>query len=137
MSAYLTKAEEKRLLQTYRLRGVERFHSMNAGLIWNDECVQFYSYYTKCIEYYPSVNYLLVYPIVYDDTLHLSPTTKRQIDRFLAECVTESINVNVLRFGSLYADAREFMNKPAISRYDFKGFSIFYLNEKASYLERA
>lgn len=100
MSAYLTKAQEKKLLDTYRLHNMKRFHSMNAATYMDDYSVEFYSYYAHCLTWCPTVRMLFVYPIVADkDNYAPSPTTTRQVNRFLKECVSSRLSVAVLQYG--------------------------------------
>lgn len=101
MSAYLTKAQEKKLLDTYKLHNMRRFHSMNAAVDdMNGYSVAFYSYYAHCVSWYPAVRILKVFPIVADKQNYIqTPTTTRQVNRFLKECVSPRLSVAVLQYG--------------------------------------
>lgn len=100
MSAYMTKEQEKKLLDTYKLHNLKRFHSMNAAAYMDGYGVDFYSYYTHCVSWYPDGRVLEVFPIVADKSNYLpSPTTTRQVNRFLKECVSPRLSAAVLQYG--------------------------------------
>lgn len=118
MSAYLTKSQEEKLRETYKLYGCKRFHSMNAATrtvkdccTYNDidnvtgeklvklsDAIHFYSYYTECVVWYPKANILWVNPIVAEG-YDLTPTTTQQVNRFLRECVRPNVDVSALQYG--------------------------------------
>lgn len=100
MSAYLTRAQEKKLLDTYKLHNMKRFHSMNAATYTDEYSVEFYSYYTHCVSWYPTCRVLQVFPIVTDKFNYaISPTTTRQLNRFLHERVSPRLSIAVLQYG--------------------------------------
>ena len=101
MSVYMTKEQEKKLRETYRFHHCKRFHSMNAAIKTADDGFHFYSYYTWCVSWYPSCNILEVAPIVHDDGYALSPTTTRQVNRFLHEYVAPNVDVSALQYGKV------------------------------------
>lgn len=114
----MSKAQEKKLRETYKLHDCKRFHSMNAATKTVKNCctymgvdnatgeevtklsdaIHFYSYYTECLIWYPKANILWVAPIVYDGGYTLTPTTTRQINRFLRERVRPNVDVSALQF---------------------------------------
>ena len=118
MSAYLTKSQEKKLHETYKQYNAKRFHSMNAAIrttknccsylafddvtgeqvTRTDDCLTFYSYYTKCLSWYPKAHILHVSPIVYEG-YGLTATTTRQVNRFLREQVAPNVDISVLQYG--------------------------------------
>lgn len=108
MSAYLTRAQEKKLLDTYKLHNMRRFHSMNAAVDdMNGYSVAFYSYYAHCISWYPDSRILKVFPIVADKSSYVpSPSTTRQVNRFLKERVSPRLSVAALQYGFEVSEGR-------------------------------
>lgn len=118
MSEYLTKKQKKLLADTYKLYNLKRFHSMNAAtrtvkdccsymgvdnrtgeaIEKSSDCISFFSYYTKCVSWYPQARTLFVSPIVYDG-FELTSTTTKQVNRFLRECVAPKIDISLLQYG--------------------------------------
>lgn len=123
MSAYLTKNQEKKLRETYKAYGLKRFHSMNAAIRTTknccsymsvdnrtgemvekfSDCLQLFSYYTKCVSWYPQAKTLWVSPIV-SEGFHLTSTTTKQINRFLHEYVAPNVDVSVLQYGRVITE---------------------------------
>jgi hypothetical protein len=123
MSAYLTKSQEKKLRETYKAYGLKRFHSMNAAIRTMKNCckymgvdnatgemvektsdwIQLFSYYTKCVSWYPQAKIVWVSPIV-SEGLHLTSTTTRQVNRFLHEYIAPNIDVSVLQYGHVITE---------------------------------
>lgn len=101
---YLTRNEQKSLLECYRLHNCKRFHSMNAAIKYTGHCrftnchstaLAFYSYRTRCFGYYPDADFLVVYPVVINNP---SSSTMRQCNRFLSEIVKrEGLTVKELQ----------------------------------------
>jgi hypothetical protein len=123
MSAYLTKSQEKKLRETYKAYNLKRFHSMNAAIRTSknccsymgidnatgemvektSDCLQLFSYYTKCVSWYPQAKALWVSPIV-SDGIGLTSTTTRQVNRFLREYVAPNVDVSVLQYGHVITE---------------------------------
>ena len=87
---YLTRDEQKELLNTYKSAGMERFHYMNAATLNYSEVSWFYSYYTAIVgAMYNSKTehaYVLVSPYIWDYRYCTqSSTTDRQTNRWLKE----------------------------------------------------
>nr|DAE45677.1 MAG TPA: hypothetical protein [Bacteriophage sp.] len=87
---YLTKEEQKELLNAYKLAGMERFHYMNAATLEYSEVSWFYSYYTSIIGTFYSNKtehaYVFVSQYVWDyENSRFSSTTNRQANRWLEE----------------------------------------------------
>jgi hypothetical protein len=79
---------------------MRRFHSMNAATYMDGYFVEFYSYYTHCLKWSPKTRTLYVFPIVADKSDYApSPTTTRQVNRFLKERVSPRLSVAVLQYG--------------------------------------
>lgn len=98
---YMSRAQQKSLLDCYRVHNCKRFHSMNAAIKYTGHnrftfvdngvleqvastAIAFYSYRTRCFGWYPDADYLVVYPAVING---VSSSTSRQCNRFLAEIV--------------------------------------------------
>lgn len=80
---------------------------MNAATYTDEYSVEFYSYYAHCISWCPKVRMLFVYPIVADNVNYaISPTTTRQVNRFLRECVSPRLSVAAIQYGFDASDGR-------------------------------
>ena len=88
---YLTRDEQKELLNAYKSAGMERFHYMNAATLDYSKVSWFYSYYTAIVgAMYNSKTehaYVFVSPYIWDAEYYYtnSSTTKRQANRWLKE----------------------------------------------------
>lgn len=87
---YLTRDEQKELLNAYKSAGMERFHYMNAATLEYSKVSWFYSYYTAIVgTMYNSKTghaYVFVSPYVWDyEYCKISSTTNRQTNRWLKE----------------------------------------------------
>lgn len=97
---YQTKEEHKKLMQTYKLAGIKRFHYTNSGTLeythFNSDTLEythfkwFVSYYTFIVGY--TTNdvtkdvYMHVNPFAFlKDEYRNSPTTNKQTNRWLKE----------------------------------------------------
>lgn len=87
---YLTRDEQKELINAYKSADMKRFHYMNAATLDYSEVSWFYSYYTAIVGTFYNVktdhSYVLVSPYVWDyENCKFSNTTKRQTNRWLKE----------------------------------------------------
>lgn len=87
---YQTKKEQRKLLQAYKRAGIKRFHYTNSGTLEYTHIKWFVSYYTFIVGYTTDAVtkdiYLHVNPFVFlKDYYRNSPTTNRQVNRWLAE----------------------------------------------------
>lgn len=87
---YLTRDEQKKLLDAYKSAGMERFHHMNAATLEWSAVSWFYSYYTAVVgTTYSNTTehaYVHVSPYVWDyENYRLSSTTSKQTNRWLEE----------------------------------------------------
>lgn len=88
---YLTREDEKELLNAYKSAGMERFHYMNAATLDYSEVSWLYSYYTAIVGTFYSTKtehaYVFVSPYIWDAEYYYanSSTTKRQANRWLKE----------------------------------------------------
>ena len=87
---YQTKEEQRKLLQAYRRAGIKRFHYTNSCTLEYTHIKWFVSYYTFIVGY--TTNdltkdvYMHIDPFVFlKDYYRNSPTTNRQVNRWLAE----------------------------------------------------
>jgi hypothetical protein len=119
---YLSRQQQKELIECYRVHNCKRFHSMNAAVKYTGRCkfprvddngmvkditsaaIAFYSYRRLCFGWYPDADYLVVYPtVIYSP----SSSTSRQCNRFLSEIVRrDGLTVRVLQsvYESLVGD---------------------------------
>lgn len=99
MNGYLTTNATKALAREYRDLGVQRFHSMNAGTLYNEavsetegrfgdllaDSTTFFSYETAIFSFYISDEWnptITIYPWVVENA---TPSTTRQVGRYLSE----------------------------------------------------
>ena len=88
---YLTRDEEKELLNAYKSAEMERFHYMNAATLNYSKVSWFYSYYTAIVGAMYNANtghaYVFVSPFIWDAGYYYTKasTTKRQANRWLKE----------------------------------------------------
>lgn len=123
MSAYLTKAQEKKLLDTYKLHYMSRFHSMNAATYTDEYFVAFYSYYAHCLTWSPESRTLYVFPIVANP----SPATTRQINRFLKERVSPRLSVAMLQYCFDLINNMDDVSEPN-GCYEIAGINVRYID---------
>ena len=121
---YLTRESEKALLRIYRKMNFKRFHYSNAAMCVDDNYIDFYSYYTRvCRVNRPeSTNgriSLCVYPFIYDaNNFKNSPTTNKQMNKFLKEYIDADVSVFEIR--RLYASMCNAVPTPTLTTYDGK-----------------
>lgn len=110
---YLTRESTKALHRIYREMHFKRFHYSNAAMDFDGNYIDFYSYYTRvCSIYVPILNstrpILRVYPFIFDrDNFPNSPTTNKQLNKFLKEYIDADISAYDLRriYKTLIADS--------------------------------
>lgn len=101
---YLTREETSELHKVYRRMKFKQFHYSNAAMDFDNNYIDFYSYYTRiCTVYRPTCTnghvYLCVYPFIYDaNNFKNSPTTNKQMNKFLKEYIDAYITVSDLRY---------------------------------------
>lgn len=86
---YLSDNEHKDLMKYYHEHNIKQFHYCNAGIQKVDNCVDFYSYYTRVCSVCYNWEYVGVtfYPIIYHDEFVCSRTTSKQFSKFMNEYV--------------------------------------------------
>lgn len=87
---YQTQEEHKKLMQTYKLAGIKRFHYTNSGTLEYTHIKWFVSYYTFILGYtiddITKDMYMHIDPFIFmKDEYRNSPTTNKQTNRWLAE----------------------------------------------------
>lgn len=85
---YQTQEEHKKLMQTYKLAGITRFHYTNSGTLEYTQIKWFVSYYTFIVGYTTNVGtvHMHVNPFVFlKDDYRDSSTTNKQTNRWLRE----------------------------------------------------
>lgn len=136
---YLTRESEKALHRIYRKMNFKRFHYSNAATCVDDNFTDFYSYYTRiCSVYRPARTneriYLCVYPFIYDaNNFKNSPTTNKQMNKFLKEYIDADITVYDVRY--IYNQLINDFSVPALKTYSGKEVNLtfsdtnFYISE--------
>lgn len=121
---YLTRESEKALHRTYREMNLKRFHYSNAATCVNGNFTDFYSYYTRVCSVYKPIRYngrliVRLYPFIFDaDNYINSPTTNRQVNKFLKEFINADISVFEIR--RLYKSLSDAVPTPTLATYDGK-----------------
>lgn len=127
---YLTHESEKALHRIYREMNFKRFHYSNAAMCVGDNYLDFYSYYTRiCSLYRPARTNgrisLCVYPFIYDaNNFKNSPTTNKQMNRFLKEYIDADITVYDVRY--IYNQLINDFSVPALKTYSGKEVSLTF-----------
>ena len=127
---YLTLEETKVLYRTYRLMDFKRFHYSNAATYVDDRFTDFYSYKTLICSIYKPIHEinstsLCVYPFIYDTDNYLnSPTTNKQLNRFIKEFMNADFTVHDIRY--IYKQLINDYSVPALKTYNGKDVSLLF-----------
>ena len=127
---YLTREDVKHLLEKYRALHMKRFHYSNAATYKDaTDFTDFYSYYTRiCTVYLPkhsnSVN-VAFYPFIYDTKNYKnSPTTNKQMNKFLKEFINADISVFEIR--RVYKALTMDTVTPTLKTYDGRDINVVF-----------
>ena len=128
---YLTREDTSELHKVYRRMHMKRFHYSNAATYKDaTDFTDFYSYYTRICSVYRTARtngciYLCVYPFIYDaNNFKNSPTTNKQMNKFLKEYIDADITVYDVRY--IYNQLINDFSVPALKTYNGKEVSLIF-----------